>query len=131
MRKALITLTLLCLLAISAQAMAKSPICPECDQYHFQTMVPYSPASSAMWSGIAFTNTSFNPVSVRLDYVGGYNGIDRIVVPERGVFTYLTKNDGPCYITIRSESRLKVQSFMGNDAGMQGFVWRMYRIPGE
>ena len=131
MKKVLIALTLLLLLVVSAPAIAQNSICPECNKYHFQTMVPYAPASRVMWTGIAFTNTTFDPVPVRLDYVGDYNGVDRIVVPQRSVFTYLTDNDEPCYIRIRSEIKLEIQSFMGNDVGLQGFALPMTKIPEE
>lgn len=125
--------SLLVIFMLSGMAFCRtSPaagICPECDLYTYEVVLPYlTPSDSGWWTGLAITNASAEPALCRIDYVGD-NSVERINIAPRSIVVIVADIEVTSYARVRSSVPLYITVMISDNQMLQGYVRQLDLIP--
>jgi len=134
MKKLILLLVLAVMLIVGSLvglAQAESSVCPECDLYTHAGTVPYIvPADGGWWTGLAITNTGYETVICRFDYVGD-SQVKRVDIPPKSVVTLMADVEKVSYAKVRSAVPLYISVMIGDGEMLQGYNFELQEIPDD
>ena len=110
-----------------AKAEERNSVCPECDLYTHKAVIPYLAVADGWWTGLAITNTTYDEVLCRIDYIGDYS-VERFNVAQKSVFTFIADIKNTGYAVLRSTGAGYVSVMIGDENRLQGFCFDLLPI---
>jgi len=123
--KKIIVLTVLAMALVfgvfAMEANAEDDVCPECDLYTYNCLLPYvTPAKDGWWTGIVLTNPNGDPALCRIDYIGD-NSLERFDLDSRSQKIFVAGVEEASYARVRSSVKLDVITIISNSVVAYGY----------